>query len=152
MPDILLDAPFFDDLRAARPGARALVAAILNGEVAAAVSPLTVFRVWQDPSLDRRAEIGFLSVLRFVEEAPLTIDAAKSAAIAAAAAPNPPDHPDLDADDTAPPAATRAEDAYRALIAATAAQLGVPICAPSPEPFARFGAETAAYEDIVPHA
>ena len=148
MPDILLDAPFFDDLRAARPGARAIVAAILNGEVAAAVSPLTIFRVWQDPSLDRRAEIGFLSVLRFVEEAPLTIDAAKSAAIAAAAAPETPDHPDGNADDI-PPAAARAEDAYRALIAATAAQLGVPICAPNPEPFARFGAETATYEDIV---
>ena len=151
MPDILLDAPFFDDLRAARPGARALVAAILNGEVAAAVSPLTIFRVWRDPGLDRRAEIGFLSVLRFVEEAPLTIDAAKSAAIAAATAPeNPNAATDGNAD--TPPAADPAEDAYRALIAATATQLGVPICAPSPEPFAQFGAETAAYEDIVPHA
>ncbi len=134
MSDFLLDVTFFEDLRSGDAGALSLVERILNGEVSAAVSPMTVFQVWQDPDLDRRTEIGFLSVLRFVEEAPLSIDAAKSAALNISGA------QEL-GDDGATP------DACNALVAATAVALGVPVCTRSPDPFERFGAETASYED-----
>ncbi len=132
MSDFLLDVTFFEDLRSGDSGARSLVERILNGEVSAAVSSMTVFQVWQDPDLDRRTEIGFLSVLRFVEEAPLSIDAAKSAALSISSA------QEL-WDDGATP------DACNALVAATAVALGVPVCTRNPDPFKRFGAETASY-------
>ena len=50
-----------------------------HGEIAASVSSVTVVQLWGDPSMDRQAEIGSSGVLNFMEEAPLSIEAAKRA-------------------------------------------------------------------------
>ena len=79
MVDMLLDETLFADFRVGDEGARAIVEDILDGRVKAGISPLTAYRVWRGLGMDRRAEIVLLSLLRFVEEAPLSVDAAKRA-------------------------------------------------------------------------
>ncbi|MXY46896.1 MAG: type II toxin-antitoxin system VapC family toxin, partial [Chloroflexi bacterium] len=81
MADMLLDKTLFDDLRNGDPAARTMVESILDGDIQAAISPLTVCELWQSGDIDRRTEIGFLSVLRFVEEAPPDIEAARTAGL-----------------------------------------------------------------------
>ena len=79
MADMLLDATVFDDLRRGDSNARELIESILDGKVEAAVSPMTVCELWRRDDIDRQIEIGFLSVLRFVEEVSPNIDTARTA-------------------------------------------------------------------------
>ena len=129
MVDMILDETLFADFQRGDEGARAVVEAILDGNVTAAVSPMTAYRIWQDAELDRRAEIMLLSLLRFVEEAPLSIDAAKTAGLWLAALP--PEERDA--------------LGYYALVASTAVQIDAPVCTRKPAPFEQFGAQTTAY-------
>lgn len=81
MADMLLDATVFDDYRRGDSGARAIIEQIIEGEVKAAVSSLTVFELWSATGFDRQAEIGYVSLLKFLEEAPVTVEVARVAAM-----------------------------------------------------------------------
>ena len=134
MAKMLLDRTLFDDLRIGDPAARAMVESILDGDIQAAISPLTVCELWQSGDIDRRTEIGFLSVLRFVEEAPPDIETARTAGLWVA---------DYQKSDEA--VSSEREVSHIALVAATAMRLGVPICTRAADAFAQFDVEIAAY-------
>ncbi|MCY3638203.1 MAG: hypothetical protein OXG80_03795 [Chloroflexi bacterium] len=134
MADMLLDRTLFDDLRSGDAAARAMVESILDGDIQAAISPLTVFELWQSGDIDRRTEIGFLSVLRFVEEAPPDIETARTAGLLAA---------DYQKSGGGHP--LERDASYVALVAATAIQLGIPICTRASDAFAQFDVEIIAY-------
>lgn len=132
MVDMLLDETLFADFRHGDEGARAIVEDILDGNVKAGISPLTAYRVWRGLNMDRRAEIILLSLLRFIEEAPLSIDAAKRAGLWAA------ERQDGQGEE--------AEDAgYYALVASTALDVQAPVCTRNPAAFERFGADVLDY-------
>ena len=134
MADMLLDKTLFDDLRSGDAAARAMVESILNGDIQAAISPLTVCELWQSGDIDRRTEIGFLSVLRFVEEAQPDIETARTAGLWAADYQNSDEAYSLERDAS-----------HIALVAATANQLGIPICTRAADAFAQFDVEITAY-------
>ena len=134
MADMLLDRTLFDDLRSGDPAARAMVESILDGHIQAAISPLTVCELWQSGDIDRRTEIGFLSVLRFVEEAAPDIETARTAGLWVA---------DYRKSDEA--VSSEREVSHIALVAATAVRLGVPICTRAADAFTQFDVEIAAY-------
>ncbi len=129
MADMLLDLTLFNDLRNGDLEARKVVEGILDGKIKAAVSPLTVCELWHRGEIDRRTEIGFLSVLRFVEEALPNIEAARTAGLWLIGY----------ADESGRDAACVA------MAAATAKQLGIPICTRDAEAFKKFNVEISAY-------
>ncbi len=135
MVDMLLDETLFADFRVGDEGARAIVEDILDGNVKAGISPLTAYRVWRGLGMDRRAEIVLLSLLRFVEEAPLSVDAAKRAGLWAAEGQNEQGEQGEGADD----------GGYYALVASTALDVQAPVCTRNAAAFERFGADVLDY-------
>lgn len=133
MVDMLLDETLFADFRLGDEGARAIVEDILDGNVKAGISPLTAYRVWRGLNMDRRAEIILLSLLRFIEEAPLSIDAAKRAGLWAA------ERQDGQGEESEEGAG------YYALVASTALDVQAPVCTRNPAAFERFGADVLGY-------
>lgn len=129
MADMLLDLTLFDDLRQGDTEARKIVEAILDGEIKAAVSPMTVCELWHRGEIDRRAEIGFLSVLRFVEEVAPDVEVARTAGLWLA---------DLDLD-------SGRDSTCVAVAAATAKRLAIPVCTRDPESFSPFDVEIKDY-------
>ena len=129
MAEMLLDTTLFRDYRRGVPGARAIVERILEGDTTASVAPLTVSELWSDAGFDRRTEIAFAGLLSFLEQAPLSAEAAKVAGIWIAS---------LDEDE-------RDALARYALIAATARERGEPVCTSDPEPYSRFYSEVVGY-------
>ena len=129
MADLLLDRTLFDDLKMGDTEARRLVESILDGETTAAVSPLTVYELWQSDEMDRRTEIGFLSVLRFVEEVAPNSEIARTAGLWLSEFGH----------------EGQRDIACIALVAATANQLSIPICTRDGSAFERFGVEIASY-------
>ena len=129
MADMLLDSTLFRDYREGDPGARAIIERVMAGEISASVSPMTVFDLLGSGGLDRRAEMGYTGMLSFLEEAPLTAEAAKMAGIWMASV----------------------EEEERdglsrfALIAATAKERGEPVCTRNAESFSRFDSEVVGY-------
>ena len=99
----------------------------MNGEIEASVSPITVFELWASPGFDRRTEIGYLGLLSFMEEAPLSVAAAKLAGLWLGS---------MSTEE-------RGGMARIALVAATANERGVPVCTRNAESFGRF------YQDLV---
>ena len=129
MAELLLDITVFNDLKVGDPDARKVVEKILDGEIEAAVSPLTVCELWRESGIDRRTEIGFLSVLRFVEEVAPVLEDARTAGLWLA---------DSEVDG-------RRDASCVAITAATAKRLGIPICTRDAEAFANFDVEVASY-------
>lgn len=129
MADILLDATVFLDYRSGVQGARVLFEQIVRKEVSASVSPFTVFQLWGRADLDRQAEMGYTSMLVFLEEAPLTVQAAKTAGLWIASL----------------PAQERGGLMTYALIVATATERGEQICTRNMEPYRRFPSELRDY-------
>ncbi len=129
MADMLLDTTVFDDLRNGDAEARRIVEAVLDGEVNAAVSSGTICELWHTGEIDRRTEIGFLSVLRFVEEIAPDIEVARTAGLWLAS--------------------HRLDNGRNttcvAMAAATARQLDIPICTRDAETFEQFDVEITAY-------
>jgi len=122
MAELLLDTTVFDDYRCGDSKAREVFDRVMRGEIRAAVSSLTIFRLWSDPNLDRRTEIGYTGMLSFLEEVPVTLDVARTAGLWIAAQ-------------------SQDEKAcldYFALVAATAQERGESVCTRNPEPFLRF--------------
>ncbi len=129
MADILVDNTLFDDFRKGDGGAQSVIDTIIDGQVTAAVSPLTVFHLWNDPELDRHAEITYSSILRFLEEAPFSVAASKQAGLWIASA-----HSD-----------ERGRLAYFAMVAATAQERGEAICTRNSDPYSGFYSKFFAY-------
>ena len=129
MAELMLDTTVFHDYRAGHSGARALIERIMSGQITASISPFTVFELWGSSELDRRTEIGYVGMLRFLEEASLSHEAAKVAAIWVAP---------LDE-------AERSRLTRYALVAATARERGEPICTRNNEHFSRFNSEVVGY-------
>ena len=129
MAERLLDTTVFQDYQRGDPGARAVMERVLEGEITASVSPLTILELWGSAGLDRMAEIGYVGLLAFLEEAPLSNEAAKTAGVWIAA---------LDEQE-------RAQLTRVALMAAIAKERGEPVCTRDPEPFARFDSEVIGY-------
>ena len=129
MTDILLDTTLFDDLRKGDSEAHKIVEAILEGEVHAVVSPMTVCELWRSEDMDRRVEIGYLGVLRFVKEALPDIEIARTAGLWLTNS-----HQD-----------TQRDPACIAIVAATATRLGIPICTRDADAFRPFGVEISSY-------
>jgi predicted nucleic acid-binding protein len=129
MADVLLDITVFNDLKAGDPSARKVVEGILDGEIKAAASPLTVCELWRSSGIDRRTEIGFLSVLRFVEEVAPALEDARTAGLWLAGI-------EIDG---------RRDASCVAIAAATAKRLGIPICTRDAEAFADFEVEVTPY-------
>ena len=129
MAELMLDTTVFHDYRAGDPGARAVIERIMSGQITASISPITVFELWGNSGLDRRTEIGYVGMLRFLEEASLSHDAAKVAGIWIAPLEE----------------AERVRLARYAVVAATARERGEPICTLDTEPFTRFNSEVVGY-------
>ena len=129
MADVLLDATVFLDYRNGVRGARSLFEQIVRKELSASVSPFTVFQLWGRADLDRQAEMGYTSMLTFLVEAPLTVQAAKTAGLWIASL----------------PAEERGGLMSIALLVATAAERGEQICTSNMEPFRRFPSELREY-------
>ena len=129
MAEMLLDLTVFEDYRDGHAGARSIMEKVLAGELAASVSSLTVFDLWRSPGFDRRMEIGYSGMLSFLEEAPLSVDAAKTAGVWLASVGD----------------REREALARFALIAAVANQREEPICTRNPVPFSRFYSRLVEY-------
>ena len=129
MAKLLLDTTVMQDYRRGDPGAQAIIDQIVRGEVTASICPLTLFELWGSSDLDRRSEMGYVGMLKFIEEAPLSNEAAKVAGLWVAA---------LDEEE-------RGLLARFALVAATAKERGEPICTRNPEPFSKFYSEFVSY-------
>jgi len=112
MADLLLDITIFDDYLKGDPGAGVIVQQIIDGTLTASVSPLTVFVLWRSRVLSRKDEIGITALLSLLEEAELSAEVAKVAALLLDSAGN-----------------TETEiRLHCAVIAATAQQRGEQIC------------------------
>ncbi len=129
MADILLDITVFEDYRRGDSGAQSIINRIIDGDISASVSPLTILHLWGSPDFDRKAEIAYTGMLRFMEEASLTNDAAKTAGIWIAALP-PED---------------RGKLMYFALVAATAKERDESLCTRNAEIFSQFNLEITDY-------
>ena len=129
MADILLDRTVFDDLSSGEIEARRIIGSILDGETEAAVSPMTVLELWRSDDIDRRTEIGFLSVLRFLEQVAPDIEIARTAGL-------------LLSESTQD---TQRDAACVAIVAATASQLGIPICTRDTAAFELYDVEISPY-------
>ena len=129
MADMLLDTAVLQDYRRGDTGARAVIDQVLDGSTTASVSTVSVFELWGAAGIDRRAEMGYVGMLRFLQEAPLSMEAAKVAGIWIASV-EPEQRDGL---------------ARFALIAATAKERGETICTRDQEPFARFYSELVGY-------
>ena len=129
MADMLLDTGLLRDYRRGDPGAGDVIQKVIEGTVSASVSPLTVFELLSSAGLDRREEVGYMGMLSFLEMAPLTAEAAKSAGVWMASVEE----------------GERDGLARFALIAATAKERGEAICTRSAEGFSRFYAEVVDY-------
>ena len=122
MAELLLDVTVFEDYRDGHAGARSIMQRVLTGEIVASVASLTVFDLWRGSGFDRRAEIGYSGMLSFLEEAQLSINAAKTAGVWLASIPGP----------------ERESLARSALIAAVASERAEHICTRNPVLFSRF--------------
>ncbi len=129
MADMLLDITLFRDYLKGVPAARSIVEQVIDGRATASVSSVTVYELWQEPSLDRRTEMAYAALLSFLEEAPLSVDAAKRAGLLLAA---------LDDE-------RRSPLSYHALVAAVAQERGEPVCTRASEGFSAFHADVISY-------
>lgn len=61
-------------------GARSMLELIIDGSTTASICPITVYSLWKNSSFDRKAEIACVGLLSLLEEAPLSVAAARQAA------------------------------------------------------------------------
>ena len=90
---------------------------------------MTILYLWGSPDFDRKAEIAYTGMLRFMEEAPLTSDAAKTAGIWIAAM----------------PPEEKSKLMFFALVAATAKERGESLCTRNAEIFSQFNLDITDY-------
>lgn len=124
-----MDNTLFEEFRKGDAGARGVIDTIIDGEVTASVSPITVFHLWNESGMDRRTEIAYSSILTFLEEVPFTVAASKQAGLWIAS---------VDAEE-------RGRLVYFAMIAATAFERDEAICTRNSIPYAHFYSKFTAY-------
>ena len=129
MADMLLDTRLIQDYRTGDPGAGSIIQQVVEGVITASVSPLTVFELLRSTKLDRRVEVEYVSILSFLEMAPLTAEAAKSAGVWMAS------FTENEQDNLG----------QFSLIAATAKERGEAVCTRNSEAFGRFKVEIVGY-------
>ena len=81
MADVLLDTTFFIDLRRGDPAATQVWRQIERGELSAAYSSVTAYELWLSKRFERPDEMFFRGLFAFLEEEPLTAEAAAQAAV-----------------------------------------------------------------------
>lgn len=129
MAEMLLDITVLQDYAKGDDDARSIIEQVIEGTKTAAISSLALFELWRNPSLDRKTEIGYVALLSFLEDAPLSAEAAKTAGLWLASVDE----------------AERDKLVYFALVAATARERGEPICTRNPEAFSRFYSDFVEY-------
>ena len=123
------DFTVFEDYRSGNSGAQKLVDEVIDGEISASVSVVTILQLWKDPYMDRQTEIIYASMLSFIEPVPLSVEVAKCAGRWMAS---------LNSEET--------NDALRvALVAATAQERNEPLCTRLPDRFEEFDIEVIGY-------
>ena len=126
MADMLLDGTVLRGWIEGDEESLALLRRIADGSTTASISPVTVVELWGRPDLDRKAEIRYAAILSFLEEAPLSIPAARTAGIWLAS---------LD------PQAGGGALVSRALVAATAKEREEPVCTGDADAYSQFDCE-----------
>lgn len=107
-------------------GASDVIRRIADGSITASISPVTVVELWGRPDLDRKAEIRYAAILSFLDEAPLSVPAARTAGVWLA---------------SLGPRTDRGALVSRALVAATAKEREEPVCTRDAESFSQFDCE-----------
>ena len=79
MSQILLDKTIFLDFLNHDTSARNILKKIINKELIAFVSPITLYDIWKMHSFNRKYEISITAILKFIAIAPLSVSAAKEA-------------------------------------------------------------------------
>ena len=129
MADMLLDTRLIKDYRTGDPGAGDIIQQVMEGMITASVSSLTVFELLRSTKSDRRAEVGYVGILSFLEIAPLTAAAAKLAGVWMASSTENEQH----------------NLGQFSLIAATAKERGEAICTRNAEVFGKFEVKIVGY-------
>ncbi len=75
---IILDSSILGDYKQGTENVKRFVHRIIDGDISAGVSALSLVTLWSDPSFDRKTEIGFTTILEFIEIIPLHALIAKS--------------------------------------------------------------------------
>ena len=75
---IILDSSILGDYKQGTENVKRFVHRIIDGDISAGVSALSLVTLWADPSFDRKTEIGFTTILEFIEIVPLNALIAKS--------------------------------------------------------------------------
>ena len=97
-----------------------------KASITASISPVTVVELWGSPDLDRKAEIRYSAILSLMEEAPLSVPAARTAGMWLASLGS---------------QAGGGVLVSRALVAATANEREEPVCTRDAESFSQFDCE-----------
>lgn len=126
MADMLLDGTVLRGCVEGDERALNVFRRIADGAITASISPVTVVELWGAPDLDRKAEIRYAAILSFLEEAPLSVPAARTAGIWLA---------------SLGPQAGGGALVSRALVAATAKEREEPICTRAADSFSQFDCE-----------
>ena len=129
MTDVLLDTTFVIDLRRGDQSAREIWQQIRQRSIAASYSSITAYELWLSKDLNSSDEAIFRVLFTFLEEAPLTVDAAAQTAIWLR---------DM-------PRRTRDRRLRDAFIAASAAERGEPVYTRNVRDFARFYPNVSSY-------
>ena len=75
---ILLDSSVLQEYKRRSEHVKRFVHRIIDGDISAGVSALSVVSLWSDQNFDRKTEIGFSTILKFMEVIPLDASVAKS--------------------------------------------------------------------------
>ena len=126
MADMLLDGTVLRGWLDGDEAALDILRRIADGSITASISPVTVVELWGRPDLDRKAEIRYAAILSLLEEAPLSVPAARTAGIWLA---------------SLAPQADGGALVSRALVAATAKEREEPVCTLDAGSFSRFDCE-----------
>ena len=75
---ILLDSSVLQEYKRGSEHVKRFVHRIIDGDISAGVSALSLVSLWSDQNFDRKTEIGFSTILKFMEVIPLDASVAKS--------------------------------------------------------------------------
>ena len=133
MADILLDITVIQDGIAGDKAALDILRQVMNQTITASVSPITIAELWSDTNIDRKSEIRYTGIINFLKEAPLTLDACKTAGLWLASLND---------------VKERQYYEHFALIGASAKERDEPICTRNAADYSRFHVNTISYSSL----
>lgn len=74
---IILDSSVLQEYKRGSEQVKRFVHRIIDGDIYAGVSALSLVTLWSDHNFDRKTEIGFSTILKFMEVVPLDASVAK---------------------------------------------------------------------------